>query len=543
MKSRHALRAWRLLAFSLAAGGSAHLVSAGPVGNLHAAEFQTSDRCVACHNGMVNSDGDDYSIGLDWQTSIMANSSRDPYWQASLRREALDHAPAGAAIEDECSACHMAVPHYLSKQAGALTPVFSKLPLSAHPSKVNADGVTCAVCHQIAQERLGTEQSYNGNFLVNGPAADGSRAEFGPYDISTGLQQIMRSSTQGYQPQHGVQIQSAELCASCHTLITEARDANGTVVGSLPEQMIYQEWQHSDFRNERNCQSCHMPAVANDVPVTRILGATRPGARRHQFVGANFVMQKILARNHDELDVAAEPSQFYDAADRTVRYMQAEAASLAVSASQLRDERLQTKVTVGNLGGHKLPTAFPARRAWLHFVVRDGQHRVIFESGALGADGSIVGNDNDTDPNRFEPHYREIHSPDQVQIYEAILGDHEGRVTTGLLFATGYLKDNRLLPRGFDKASASPDIAVHGEALADPNFNDRGHSIVYSVDVNNAVGPFDIDVELWYQPIGYRWAHNLKNYDTDETRKFVGYYAAMGRGSAVLLTKVSHTSQ
>ena len=53
----------------------------------HSAEFQTSDRCVACHNGMVNSKGDDYSIGLDWRVSLMANSSRDPYWQASVRRE------------------------------------------------------------------------------------------------------------------------------------------------------------------------------------------------------------------------------------------------------------------------------------------------------------------------------------------------------------------------------------------------------------------------------------------------------------------------
>jgi cytochrome c2 len=492
---------------------------------------------------MVNSDGDEYSIGLDWRASLMANSSRDPYWQASLRRETMDHMPAGAAIEDECSACHMAIPHYQSKQSGKLTQVFANLPLGSHPSKEHADGVTCAVCHQITPERLGTAQSYNGNFVIDGPSADGSRAEFGPYDIAAGLQQIMRSSTEGYQPQHGAQIQAAELCASCHTLITEARDANGNVVGSLPEQMIYQEWQHSDFRNERTCQSCHMPAVGNDVPVTRILGAGRPGARRHQFIGANFVMQKIMGRYHDELDVAAEPEELYDAADRTLRYLQAEAATLVVSTPQLRDKRLQTEVTVENLGGHKLPTAFPARRAWLHFLVRDRDHRVVFESGGLNADGSIIGNDNDSDPTRYEPHYREIRSPDQVQIYEAILGDREGRVTTGLLFATDYLKDNRLLPRGFNKANTSPDIAVHGEALDDAGFNDRGHKIRYSVDVGDAIGPFETEVELWYQPIGYRWAKNLNKYDADETRRFVGYYDSMGRGNAVLLLKKSSISR
>jgi hypothetical protein len=503
------------------------------------AEFQTSDRCVACHNGMVNSKGDDYSIGLDWRVSVMANASRDPYWQASVRRETIDHAPAGAAIEDECSACHMAVPHYKSKQSGHLTPVFASFPFN----REHADGVTCSVCHQITPQRLGTADSYNGNFVVNGPAANGARPEFGPYEISPGLQQVMRSSSAGYQPQHGAQIQSPELCASCHTLITEARDASGKVVGRLPEQMVYQEWQRSDFRAERTCQSCHMPAVEGEMPVTRILGAPRPDARRHQFIGANFILQKILGRYHDELAATAEPRDFYNAADQTQRYLEKEAASLVTTEPQVRAGRLLEQITVNNLGGHKFPTAYPARRAWLHVTVRDRDRRVIFESGALNADGSIAGNDNDLDPAKYEPHYREIRSPEQVQIYEAILGDNEGRVTTGLLFATGYLKDNRILPRGFNKQGAPADIAVYGDALADPDFTDRGHKVRYCVDLGSAVGPFEVDAELWYQPIGYRWASNLKGYDAQEPKRFTAYYDSMGTGSAILLVKTSNTSR
>ena len=88
---------------------------------------------------------------------------------------------------------------------------------------------------------------------------------------------------------------------------------------------------------------------------------------------------------------------------------------------------------VENLGGHKLPTAYPSRRAWLHFTVRDANGRVVFESGALNPDGSIMGNDNDEDPLKFEPHYREITSSQEVEIYEPILKDSEGKVTTGLL--------------------------------------------------------------------------------------------------------------
>ncbi len=537
MKTINSIRAASTLVCALAWMGN---TADGAVSN--SAEFQTSDRCVACHNGMVDSKGDDYSIGSDWETSLMANSSRDPYWQASVRRETMDHGTAAAVIEDECSACHMPIPHYKFKQAGQFTPVLAHLPSGPHSDKEHADGVSCSVCHQITPETLGTEASFNGNFVIRGSLANGTRAEYGPYEIEAGLQQVMRSSTAGFEPQPGPQIQTPELCASCHTLITEARDLQGNVVGAFPEQMIYQEWQHSDLRTQRTCQSCHMPSVEGDIAVTRILGSPRPDAKRHQFVGANFAMQKILARYRDELNVSAEPREMYSAADRTMRYLQNEAAALSVGPPVIHDGRLEEAVTVENLGGHKLPTAYPSRRVWLHVLVRDRDQRPVFESGALNPDGSIVGNDNDIEPSKYQTHYREIRRPDQVQIYEAILGDVKGQVTTGLLFAATYLKDNRILPRGFDKSTAAADIAVHGDALTDPGFTGGRHSIKYSVDLGQAAGPFQVEVELWYQPIGYRWANNLKKYDAEEPRRFTGYYEATGAGGAVLLVKASRST-
>ena len=53
--------------------------------------FQTSDRCVACHNGITTPTGEDISIGVNWRTSMMANAGRDPYWMAGVRREMIDH--------------------------------------------------------------------------------------------------------------------------------------------------------------------------------------------------------------------------------------------------------------------------------------------------------------------------------------------------------------------------------------------------------------------------------------------------------------------
>src|SRR4029077_466678 len=195
-----------------------------------------------------------------------------------------------------------------------------------------------------------------------------------------------------------------------------------------------------------------------------------------------------------------------------------------ISKVSVTSGKLDADVLVENLTGHKLPTAFPSRRAWLHVVVRDHNGQTVFESGALNPDGSIHGNVNDVDASRFMPHYREISSSDQVEIYEPILKDQDGHVTTGLAAAVGYLKDNRLLPAGFQKQTADEDIAVVGDAADDPNFTGAGDLVRYSVTLGDAQGPFHIDAELWYQPIGFRWAHNLIPYQAAETSRLIGYY-------------------
>ena len=80
--------------------------------------FLTFDNCMACHNGLSTSKGEDVSIGFDWRASMMANSARDPYWQASVRREVRDHAGSAAAIEHECSLCHMPMAHVQERSQG-----------------------------------------------------------------------------------------------------------------------------------------------------------------------------------------------------------------------------------------------------------------------------------------------------------------------------------------------------------------------------------------------------------------------------------------
>jgi hypothetical protein len=499
--------------------------------------FHTSDRCVACHNGLKTRSGEDISIGLQWSASIMANSARDPYWQGSVRRETIDHPEVSGEIQNECSTCHMPMQHLVDRAAGTETEVFSKLPLAKDHGAITAaaDGVSCSVCHQIEKDGLGTPQTYVGNLRVADASDRHHRAEYGPFEVDAGHQRIMQSSTQGFVPVAGAHMRDSGLCGSCHTLYTTARGPNGKEIGHFPEQMPFQEWQHSDYANRQSCQDCHMPVVNEAVAVTGVFGPQRDGMHRHVFVGGNFLIENMLNQHHDELAVEALPQELDATVNRTGDFLHTQTASVAVTPGSAESGKLAFDVTVDNHTGHKLPTAYPSRRVWLHVIVRDQHGNAIFESGHLNPDGSIVGNDNDADPLKFEPHYPVITRPDQVEIFEPILGDLNGHVTTGLLNAMDYLKDNRILPTGFDKTTAEHDIRVVGDAASDPCFIGGSSRTRYEIPTGSASGPYKVEVEVWYQPIGYRWAHNLAPYHADEPQRFVGYYEQDAAHSAVML--------
>ena len=499
--------------------------------------FQFSERCFACHNSIYTPAGEDVSIGFSWRATMMANSARDPYWQAGVRRESLDHPAAAKHIEDECAKCHMPAARYEARLNGHEGQVFAHLPfdLENGASKLAAEGVTCSVCHQIEKDNFGQRDSFVGGFKVDPETPVGKRVAYGPYKIEAGHARVMNSSST-FKPAESTHIRQSELCATCHTLITRSLGPKGEVLGEFPEQMPYQEWLHSDFRETKSCQACHMPLIEEDSPITRVFGEPRKDSRRHVFVGGNFFMQRMLNRFRGELSVAALPPELEAAAARTVEHLKKETARLTVEQSEVRDGRLVARLAVENLGGHKLPTGYPARRLWLHVTVRDAAGVVVFESGRLKSDGAITGNDHDEKEGQFEPHYREISRPDQVQIYESIMLDSGGQPTTGLLKAVRYGKDNRLLPKGFNKATASADIAPQGDAAGDEDFTSSGDRITYSVPVSGT-GPYQVEAELWFQPIGYRWAANLRPYESEETKRFSRYYETMASGSGVMLVR------
>src|SRR6185436_14440229 len=108
--------------------------------------YETSHQCLACHNGLATPSGEDVSIGASWRATMMANSARDPYWQASVRREVLEHPNEGNVIQDECATCHMPMMRSEAHTNGALGEVLARLPLgnsTLRADRLAADGVSC----------------------------------------------------------------------------------------------------------------------------------------------------------------------------------------------------------------------------------------------------------------------------------------------------------------------------------------------------------------------------------------------------------------
>jgi cytochrome c551/c552 len=503
--------------------------------------FVTADRCMACHNGLVAPSGEDLSIGINWQGSMMANAARDPYWHAAVRREVLDHPSAQALIENECSACHMPMARFEAKANGQLEGVFENLPnavAASRDSQVAMDGTSCSLCHQIQDSNLGKRESFTAGFSVDKQKALGERDIYGPFDIDPGRTRIMASASE-FHPRKGEHIQKSEVCATCHTLFTHTLGPKGEVIGELPEQVPYLEWRHSSFANSKSCQDCHMVPVDGEMPISSVLGEPREGLSRHSFSGGNFFMPRVMNRYRAELGVTALPQELDLTSRNALQNLASNAGSIEIVEARVSGSRLEIDIEVINRAGHKLPTAYPSRRVWIRLAVLDREGKRLFESGAFNEDGSITGNDNDTDAKSYEPHYLSIDSPEKVQLYEVILADPQGDLTTGLLTALSYVKDNRLLPNGFDKKTADDDIAVRGSANEDKNFSSEGDRVRYSVDLTAGLGPFKLEAELLYQPIGYRWAKNLQSIDSFETNRFSAYYSSMAASSAAMISSDS----
>jgi hypothetical protein len=472
---------------------------------------------------MSDEGGNDVSIGNFWRSTMMANAARDPYWQATVESEVQQLPELAAVIEDKCASCHTPMARYELATAGGQVGLLDEGMLldSAHEIHAIAmDGVSCTLCHQIEQQ-----EAHSGGFVL-GDAPAGERVNYGPFPVEASQVALMQAAS-GFVPVMSRHIQRPVICAGCHTLYTPYVDANGEVAGEFPEQTPVLEWHESDYAGRQFCQNCHMPHADGGVVLSMTGGEPREPFSQHVFVGGNAFMLNVLKYFGEERAVTASTADFDATIGRVHDQLTERTATVALENAQTSDGTLTGDVVITNMAGHKLPTGFPSRRAWLHIKVTDGEGNAIFESGAMQVDGSIAGNDNDADASGYEPHHATISSADQVQIYEAILANTEGEVTTTLLRAASYAKDNRLLPAGFDKESVTEDVGVNGAALVDADFRGGGDRVGIEIDLGDASGPFDVQVELLFQSVSFRWASNLSEIEGERIARFWEYYRAI----------------
>ncbi len=249
-----------------------------------------------------------------WRSTAMANAARDPFWRAVVSAEVAATPSQKALIEEKCTRCHAPMGGPGLESPPGQTLVY--LRANDQRAWLALDGVSCTVCHQIQDVGLGTEASFTGHFQM------GNRGLiYGPHPDPFAMPMLHHT---GYTPTWSKHVLRSALCATCHTLDTEALQPDGSASGlRLHEQSPYREWKASVYNDElpqpsaaaRSCQGCHMPVTDEDAAVIRTRIAHNPGGRdfpfldnrtpfgRHTLYGGNTFLTRLLRSQHDELDI------------------------------------------------------------------------------------------------------------------------------------------------------------------------------------------------------------------------------------------------
>lgn len=480
--------------------------------------FSGSDNCVNCHSGIKDENGTDVSLVNAWQGTIMANAATDPLYLAKVASEVQRNPKYTAEIEAKCSRCHLPMANVEAGFAGdpiAMSGVDSFLdPLNPHYDAAK-DGVSCTLCHQIENSpELGTFDGFSGGFQI----ADNEGVErkiYGPYENPKTGPMATSQNKVDFTPVYSEHMRDSKHCATCHNLDTPVISADGNLTDPLqhfPEQAVYTEWEYSDFndsgKSAQSCQECHMPLAEGGVVISTMGNVgTREPFRQHKFLGANTYMLEILKNNRDKLGAVASEARFEESITDTREFLKA-AANVNIINTNFANGTLSFDVNITNHSGHKFPTSLPTRRAWLHVKVTDQNDIVVFESGAWDSSTNrIIGVDDNTE--KYEPHYTDINDSSQVQVYESIMADTDGKHTYTFMNAASYLKDNRILPKGFDKNSVPPNIRVYGNAKDDGDFIGGSDTVNYSIGNLSENIEYTITATLRYQTASYGFMQDL----------------------------------
>ncbi len=490
--------------------------------------FAGSGECIQCHGkdtaGIASVDlfGTDINLVDDWRASMMANSAKDPFWRAKVSHEVLLYPQHQQVIENKCTSCHAPLGHFAAMHNGQ--EYYSMAEMLA--DTLALDGVSCLACHQQSTEELGNLHSGHLNF-------DTIKVAYGPYISPLESPMVMATD---YKPVYSDHISDAGICAGCHTLITETLDYDGNYTGTtFVEQATYHEWLNSSYsENNTTCQTCHLEAMTRGEVL--IAAGYDTEARTpfylHELAGANIFMLQIFKDNIEELELSATEEQFEQAILATEDMLFNKSIHLEVTALERTADTVFFEVDIANITGHKFPSGYPSRRAFIEFTVTNEFGDTVFISGKTDPDFEVIGHDTS-----YEPHHNIIKSEDEVQIYELVMADVNDDVTTVLVRGEYALKDNRLPPLGFTKSHVTYDtVQIAGLADTDSNFNvDSGtegsgsDKIFYHIPLINENSALEATAKVYYQTAPPKWMQELFAEQSQEIDKFRALFDAADR--------------
>lgn len=443
---------------------------------------------------------------------MMANSAKDPMWRAKLAHETLVNPGHAGELTNTCTSCHAPMGRFEAAHDGVEFYTTDMLDADS----IALDGVSCMACHAQQIETVGLvfsgELHYNAD-TIWGPV-------FNIPKNGLPMQDFIMSNFVGVAPIAHPKASKSESCAGCHSLITNTADLEGNSTGTtFIEQATYHEWLNSSYNsqdfNAIECQGCHMPKTEEPIIVASgydWLPGREPFAQ-HWLVGGNSFMLELMKNRIDELGITANEQHFQTVIDRTLDNLQNHTADIEIIPGIMDGDTARYTVRLTNKAGHKMPSGYPARRAFVEFIMTDEDGNEVFHSGKINTDFEVQGQNT-----TWEPHYDVITDDvNEVQIYEMVMGDVIGNVTTVLERGHHMIKDNRLVPTGFSTTHAVYDTTmVVGAAATDPNFNvlnglegSGTDDIHYHVPLEGVSGNVTVTARFWYQSLPPKWNEEM----------------------------------
>ena len=511
--------------------------------------LESPDRCISCHGN--------YSIEVEpyfnWSGSMMAQSARDPLYEASLAIANQDVPESG----DLCIRCH-------SPQGwlgGRSFPTDGSALTDA-----DMEGIHCDFCHRMVKpstpganpfpldqpytdntwpadnKYLGSmdfipPMSGNGMYIV-----DSDKSKRGPFIYIKAKHEYL------YSPFHS----ESSFCGTCHDASNPLynRQSDGSYTSNafgfpapsyntydlFPLERTYSEWLMSEYNTSSGvyapqfggnkvhvytCQDCHMKDISG-VAANKKEAIFRNDLPYHDMTGGNTVIPGIIAELYpSDVNTAA-----LDSGVARARNMLQLAASLDFTVIDMGDH-ISATVRVTNETGHKLPSGYPAgRRIWINIVARDVSGSVIYESGHYDFNTGVLTQDNDAKIYEIKPGL----DRSMAGITELPEGPSFHYMLNNKMFS-----DNRIPPRGFTNAAF--------EYIQSPPVNYSYNDGQYWDDTHyNLPATTDsVEITLFYQTISKEYVEFLRdeNVSNETGNRMYNFWDTRGKSAPEIMKKIS----